>query len=99
MKRLFKWGVRLAVVLVFVLAILVLFRNSIGKAALERQIRNETGLDVTIGRITIGLSSPTVTIQNLTLMNTSNFDGSRFLDVPDVRVEYDPAGFLSGKIH
>src|SRR5207247_1814798 len=99
MKKLFKWVFRLLFVLVIVLAILVLFRDTIAKAAAKRQIRNDTGMEVTIGRVDIGLRSPTVTIQNLALMNTADFGASRFLDLPEVHVEYDRTGLLSGKVH
>jgi len=99
MKKLFKWVFRLVLALVIILALLVLFRDNIAKAAVARQIRNETGMAVTIGRVNIGISSPTVTIQNFILMNTADFGESRFLDVPEVHAEYDRAGLFSGKVH
>ena len=99
MKKLFKWVFRLLLLLVALVALLVLFRNSIMKAAAERHIRSATGMDVTIGRVTIGLKSPTITIQNFVLMNTAEFGGSRFLDVPEFHVEYDLASLLSRRVH
>jgi uncharacterized protein involved in outer membrane biogenesis len=99
MKRLFKWIFRLLLLLAVLVGLLVLFRNSIVKAAAERHIRAETGMDATIGRVTIGLTSPTITIQNFVLMNTADFGGSRFLDVPEFHVEYDLASLLSRRFH
>jgi uncharacterized protein involved in outer membrane biogenesis len=99
MKKLFKWGFRLLLLLIALVVALVLFRDSIAKAAAERHLRSATGMDVTIGRVTIGLKSPTITIQNLVLMNTADYGGSRFLDVPDFHIEYDLAGLLSRRIY
>lgn len=99
MKKLFKWVFRLLLLLVALVVLLVLFRNSIAKAAAERHIRSETGMEVTIGRVTIGLKSPTITIQNFVLMNTADFGGSRFLDVPELHVEYDLASLFSRRVY
>jgi uncharacterized protein involved in outer membrane biogenesis len=90
---------RIALVPVILLGILVLCRNGIAKAALERQVRNQTGMDLTIGRLNLGLRSPILTLRNIALMNTAEFGGSRFVDIPELRLEYDPAGFLSGKVY
>src|SRR5262245_14009105 len=99
MKKLFKWVFRLCVVLLILVALLILCRNAIAKVLVERQIRNATGMDATIGRVQIGIRSPTLTIQNLVVMNPATFGGSRFLDVPELRVEYDPIGLLSRTVH
>src|SRR6266511_1685727 len=98
MKRFFKWVFRLILVLLVLLAILVLCRDAIAKKTVERRIRTETGMNLAIGRVQIGLRSPTITVQNLTLMNTAAFGGSRFLDVAEVHLEYDPASILSRKV-
>ena len=103
MKRIFKWliGLVLAAVLLVVVAIIVLLLsyNSILRAAMERQIRAQTGMDVEIGSLKVALTSPTVEIQNLKIHNSPEFGGTPFLDIPEIRVEYDRAALARREIH
>ncbi len=99
MKKLFKWLFRLLIVVVVLLIVLVVFMDRIAKGFAERQIREQTGMEVRIGKLTIGLKSPTVTVLDFKLLNPPEFGGSPFLDVPELRVNYDLTGLLSGKIH
>ena len=99
MKKLFKWFFRLLLVLVLLLALLILFLDPIAKSLVEKQIRKQTGLDVKIGRVSLGLKSPTLTIENFTLVNSAEFGGSTFLAIPESRAQYDLAALRSRKIH
>jgi uncharacterized protein involved in outer membrane biogenesis len=99
MKKLFKWLFRLLIVLVILVLVLVLFIDRIAKSLAERQIHEQTGMEVKIGKLTIGLKSPTVTVLNFKLINPPEFGGSPFLDVPELRMNYDLSGLLSRKIH
>jgi len=99
MKKLFKWLFRLFLVLVLLVALLILFLDPIAKSLVERQIRQQTGLDVTIGRLSIGLKSPTLAIENLKLFNSAEFGGSTFVDIPELRVLYDLEALRSRKLH
>src|SRR5947207_1014484 len=99
MKRIFKCLSRLLLVLVLLLALLILFLDPIAKSLVEKQIRKQTGLDVKIGRLSIGLKSPTLTIENFTLLNSAEFGGSTFLAVPELLAQYDLAALRSRKIH
>src|SRR5258708_17388788 len=56
-------------------------------------------MDVKIGRMEVGLLSPTITIENLKLYNTAEFGGGEFLNMPELHVEYDLAGARAGKLH
>jgi len=98
MMRLIKWLFILVVVLVAIVVGLVLSKDSIARAAAEQQIRARTGMDVKIGRFSIGLLSPVVTIQNLRLYNTPEFGGAPFLDVRELHVEFDRAAFVDRKL-
>jgi uncharacterized protein involved in outer membrane biogenesis len=62
-------------------------------------MRAGTGLETRIGQIDVGLLSPTITIENFKLYNTPEFGGSVFIDMPELHLEYDPAGIRSGKLH
>jgi uncharacterized protein involved in outer membrane biogenesis len=103
MKRIFKWllGLFLAAVLLVVVGVIVLLLsyNSILRVALESQIRAQTGMDVEIGSLKIGLISPTAEIRNLKIHNSRDFGGTPFFDIPEIHVEYDRAALARREIH
>lgn len=99
MKKLFKWVFRLLLVLVVLLVVLVLFLDRIAKTVVARQLRAETGMEPVIGKVTVGLKSPFIAVQNARLMNPPEFGKTSFIDVPEFRVEYDRAALWSGKLH
>ena len=99
MKKLFKWLFRLALVLVLLIVLLVLLRDPIAKALVERRIRQQTGLPVKIGKLSVGLRQPTLSIENFKLGNSPAFGGSTFIDVPLLRVQYDLSALRARRIH
>jgi len=99
MKKLFKWLFRLLLVLFLFVLVLILCLNPIAKFLTERQIRQQTGLDVTIGKLSIGLGNSTLAIENFRLYNSSDFGRSIFLAVPEVRVRYDLPALRAKRIH
>jgi len=103
MKRIFKWllGLFLAAVALIIVGVIVLILsyNSILRAAIERQIRAQTGMDVEIGRVKLGLLPPTLEIQNFKLYNTASFGGTPFLDIPEIHAECDRAALARHEIH
>src|SRR5688572_4010909 len=99
MKCLFKWLFRLSFLLVLLIVALVLGKDALLKAATERQIRAQTGMDVKIGRLSAGIFSPVVTIENFRLYNTPEFGGTPFLDIPELHVEYDRVALTRRKLH
>ena len=78
MKKLFKWLFRLALVLVVLIVLLILLRDPIAKAWVETRIRQQTGLPVKIGKLSVGLRQPTLSIDNFKLGNSPDFGGSTF---------------------
>ena len=99
MKKLFKWLFRLALVLVVLIVLLILLRDPIAKAWVETRIRQQTGLPVKIGKLSVGLRQPTLSIDNFKLGNSPDFGGSTFIGVPLLRVQYDLAALRSRRIH
>ena len=99
MKKLFKWVFRLVLVLVLLIILLILFLDPIAKAAAERRIRDQTGLPVKIGKLSIGLRHPTLSIEKFRLGNSPDFGGSTFIDIPLLRVEYDLPALRARRIH
>ena len=99
MKKLFKWMFRLVLVLVLLVALLIVFLDPIAKSLVQRQIRRQTGLEVAIGKLTIGLSKPSLTILNFKLFNSPDFGGSLFLDIPEFHLQYEWEALRAKKLH
>ena len=99
MKWLFKWLFRLFLLAVVLMVILLLSLNSIVRVYVEHQIRAQTGMDAEIGRFSLGLTEPTVTIQNFKLYNPPDFGGTPFLDIREIHVEYDRAALAKRQLH
>ena len=78
---------------------LILLKDTLVKAVVEHRLRQETGMDVNIAWLEVGLLSPTLTIADLKLYNPAEFGGSPFLQVPDLHVEYRPEPLLFRKLH
>lgn len=99
MKWVFKWLFRLIFLLVVLIVALLLSKDTIIKAAAERQIRAQTGMDVKIGKFSVGIFSPVVTIENFKLYNSPEFGGTPFINIPELHVEYDRAALAKRRIH
>ena len=99
MKWLFKWCFRLVLLLVVAVIALVLSKDAILKAVVEQRLRARTGAEVKIGRFSVGILSPVVTIEKLKLYNRPEFGGTPFIDMPELHVEYDRTALCQRKLH
>ena len=99
MRWIFKWLLRLFLAAVVLVVILLLTYNSILRVAMEHQIRAQTGMDVEIGSLNIGLVSPMAEIRNLKIHNSPDFGGTPFLNIPEIHVEYDRAALARRELH
>lgn len=99
MKWIFKWLLRLFLLVVVVVVIFLLSLDSILRMVAEHNIRAQTGLDAEIGRFHLGLLDPVVEIENLKLYNPPDYDGTPMLDIPEIHVEYDRNALANGKLH
>ncbi len=94
-----RWIFR-TVVIVLILAIgAYLLIDPLAQSALERQLKEQTGLGVRIGDFQMELLNKRVTIEKLVLYNTAEFGGGPMLDVPEVHVEYDGSALGKGLLH
>jgi len=98
MRRIIKWLFLLLFVAVAVVMGLLLSKDAILKAAVEQQIRSQTGMDVKIEKLSVGLLSPVVTIENLKLYNVPEFGGTPFLDIRELHLEYDREALAQHKL-
>lgn len=97
-RWLFKWTFRLAIILVVLVVLLIAFKDPIWTAIAEHRIRAETGMEARIGKLSTGIFSPVVTIEQLKLYNTAEFGGTLFLDIPELHVEVDSLAFAQRKL-
>lgn len=89
MMRLIKW-LFIALLIVAAVAVgLVFSKDTIARAAVEQQLRAQSGMDVKIGKLSLRLMSPMATIENVTFSNPANFGGTPFLNIRSMHVEYD----------
>lgn len=98
-KKLFKWMLGLAFLAVVLVALLVIFMDSLLRWAAERQIKEQTGLDVRIGKVETSLLQARFRLENLVLYNTPEFGGTPMVDLPELHIEYDRQGLLERKVH
>jgi uncharacterized protein involved in outer membrane biogenesis len=98
-KFIFKWLFRLVLLAVALVVILLLAHNAILRVYLEHQIHARTGMQAEIGKFSLGLADPTVTIRDFKLYNPPDFAGTPFLDIREIHVEYDPAALARHELH
>ncbi len=89
----------LFLVVFITLAILVLARNTVVKAAVENGVRAVTGMPLTIKKLDLGLTQPYFDIEDLVLRNPAGFHSTTFVEIPRIFVAYDLQSILKGKIH
>ena len=61
-KWIFKWLLRLFILAVVLVVIFFLSLDSMLRVMMEHRIRAETGMEAEIGKFSLGLVSPTITI-------------------------------------
>ena len=98
-KFIFKWLLRLFILAVVLVVVFFLSLDSILRVVMENRIRAQTGMDAEIGKFTLGLVEPTITIKDFKLFNPPSFGGTPFLDIPEIHVEYDRAALAKHEIH
>jgi uncharacterized protein involved in outer membrane biogenesis len=99
MKFIFKWLVRLVILAVILIVVFFLSLDTILRLVMQNRIRAQTGMDAEIGKFSLGLTEPTITIKDFKLFNPPNFGGTLFIDIPEIHVEYDRAALTSRELH
>jgi uncharacterized protein involved in outer membrane biogenesis len=98
-KRLFRWALYLFLLLAALIVAAVLSLDTIVKQIVQSRLRAETGMEVKIGKMDIGLATPTIAIEDLKIYNPPDFGGSLFLSVPEIYVDYDWNAIRAGQLH
>jgi len=99
MKWIFKWLLRLLFLAAVLVVAFLLSLDTILRVITEKSIREQTGMQVEIGKFHFGLLESVVTIKDLKLHNPPTFGGTPFLNIPEIHVEYDKPALNQGKIH
>jgi len=99
MKRLFRWALYLLLLAVALIGAAVLSLDTIARQVVQSRLRSETGLDVKIGKMEIGLAAPTIAIEDFKIYNPPDFGGSLFLSMPEIYVDYDRDALRAGQLH
>jgi len=98
-RRLFRWALYLFLLLAALIVAAVLSLDTIAKQLVQSRLRAETGMDVKIGKMDIGLATPTIAIEDFKIYNAPDFGGSLFLSMPEIFVDYDWEAIRAGKLH
>ena len=85
---------RILLVLVGLLVLSVVFRNFIARKAVEIGVKQVTGFPLQIGAVQVGLLSGQLDVHDLKLMNPSEFEDSRFVNLPLFHVQYEWGSLL-----
>jgi len=99
MKKFRRWAIGVLAGVLVLLAALVLLRDVILKAVVERSIEEETGLRAVIGELTTTLGSGALRVHGLKLYNSPEFGGKLMADVPELVVDLDAVKAADGKLH
>jgi uncharacterized protein involved in outer membrane biogenesis len=98
-KLVFKWLLRLFLLAVVLVVIFFLSLDTIIRVVMENRIRAQTGMDAQIGKFTLGLLEPTITIKDFKLFNPPSFGGTPFLDIKEIHAEYDRDALAKSELH
>lgn len=99
MRFITRWAFRSLILLIVLVVCLVLLKDTLAKSFVEHRIRIETGMDVRIGKLEVGLFTPMINVQDLKLYNLPEYGGLPFLDMPDLHLEYDLRALFMRRVH
>jgi uncharacterized protein involved in outer membrane biogenesis len=98
MMRVVKWLFILLAVIAALVVALLFSKDAVARAAVEQQLQAATAADVKLGKLSLRLFSPVATMENLTLANPADFGGVSFLNIREMRVEYDREALLHREV-
>lgn len=93
-----KWIFRLLVLAVVLVILVLAFTDTIVKEILVAQLNRRIGLESSIEKVDVYFLSSRIKIMNYVLYNSPAFGGSRFLEVPEITLEYDFTHALKGEV-
>jgi len=94
-----KIGTAILVVLVILVAVFFITKNTIAKVAISGGVNAMTGLRLDIQKMNVGIVKTLVGIESLKLFNPSGYEDKVMIDLPEIYVDYDLGAFLNRKVH
>jgi len=98
-RRLFRWALYLFIVAVVLVVAAVLLLNTVVKQVVQSRLRSVTGMDVKIGKMDIGLGTPTIAIEDFKVFYPPEAGGSLLVSAPEIYADYDRAAMRAHKLH
>jgi uncharacterized protein involved in outer membrane biogenesis len=99
MRWFFRWLFRILILLVVLAIAALLLLDTIARELTRRHLEKQTGLEVKIGRMQVGLLDPRVTLENVVVYNNAQFGGSPLMELPELHLEYDRCPWFGAKVH
>lgn len=99
MRFIVRWIFRLAILAIVIGVAAVLLKDTALRSLAERWLRQETGLEVRIGRIETGLFNSWMTIQDLRVYNPPELGGGALVLFPELHLEWDPQALARKNLH
>lgn len=87
------------VVMLLLIVGVVLARNYIVKAGVEKGVEAATGLPLRLKSVDIGIRTTHIDIQGLQLMNPEGFVDPIMADIPEIYVDYNLEPLLQNKVY
>ncbi|MCK9554813.1 AsmA family protein [bacterium] len=94
-----KFLLTVIVIILVVVAGLIVFKDTIIKGAIEKAVKDMTGLQLTMESLAIGLQNQTVDIKGLKLRNPAEFEDKIMFDFPAIYVDCDVKAMLKKHVH
>ena len=94
-----QWLKNVLIILVIVAVAVFVGKDAIATAVVVGGVQAITGLETSVGRMSVGLLRTDVGIKNLRIGQPSGFPSGAMVDIPEVYVDYTLSAFLKGQVH
>src|SRR5690242_6421016 len=98
-KFIFRWLFRAFILLIVLAVALVLLKDTLIKSFVENRLRKQTGLEVKIDKLEVGMFSSIINMEGFKIYNSPEYGGAPFIDLPELHVEYDRDALALRKFH
>lgn len=98
MRFLIRWLFRFLILGIVLVVALFLTKDSLLKSYIEHRLRTQTGMEVRVGQVELGVFSPSLRLADLVIFNPAEFGGAPLIHVAELRVEYDPVAMARRRL-
>jgi hypothetical protein len=89
----------LLLILIILVVALGFARNLIGQTLVVRGVKAMTGVELSLGKLDVGLTKHFVSLESLKILNPPNFTEKFMADFPVIYADYNLGDILKGKVH